>query len=170
MAWTTSTTTGSAVNELYTFVRGQSGSDFEMFDGLYRSTGWVGWQTYIEQGSNFVPSSVFVAVTWGTFRIDLFVRDSHYRFGGWLWHDAYDPHRYAGTWTDTTCSSSCWTGWAGQNFYAPPGNEVGTHLGVEALGYQNIDVVVQASPDELNYSYWHLCYCNNSWDQLPTGP
>ena len=162
VAWTTSTTTGTNMQELYAFVRGQSGSDYQMFYGYYRSTGWVGWQTYAEQGTAFVPSSIFVAVTWTTFRIDLFVRDSHYRFGGWLWHDAFDPHLFS--------TSNNWSGWAGQNFFAPPNDELGSHLGIEALGYPNIDVTSQATPDEVNYSYWHLCYCNNTWDALPVGP
>ena len=162
VAWTTSNITGSITQELYAFVRGQSGSDFQLFYGYYKSTGWVGWQTYTEQGTAFVPSSIFTAVSWTTFRIDLFVRDSQFRFGGWLWHNAYDPHLYNG--------NGNWSGWTGQNFYAPPNDELGSHLGVESFGYPNIDVTSQATPDEANYRYWHLCYCNNTWDSLPSGP
>jgi hypothetical protein len=162
VAWTTSSA-GSSLQQLFAFVRGASGQSYQIFYGYYASTGWGGWQTYAAQGNAFVPSSIFVATSWTTFRIDLFVRDSHYRFGGWLWHDAWDPHLYLP-------GNAYWSGWTGQNFYAPPNNELGAHLGVEALGYPNIDVTSKATPDEVNYTYWHLCYCNNSWDALPVGP
>lgn len=160
VAWTQSSTSGVQLQSLYIFVRGvnPTGTNYQLFDGLYQSTGWVGWQTYIEEGSAFSPSHFMIAVSWATFRIDLFVVDTQYGNGGWLWHDAFDPHYYSAT--------NNWSGWG--NLGAPSNQMLWAHLGIEAMGYPNIDVVSQATPDRSNFQYWHLS--SPPWDALPLGP
>lgn len=180
VAWRTSDpTTGTLTRELDVFARSVDPTS-DLFHAQYKCnsqsddcgpSGWgTGWMGDISTQGAFHPSGDFVAVSWVAFRIDIFVRDQNYDSAdGWLWHDAYTATQLTGI--------AGWTGYPGQNFRAPavaPGCQAGcmvvSHLGVVALGYQSIDVVVQATPDRTSYQYWHLCYCNNNWNALPSGP
>ncbi len=141
----------------------------DLFNGRYTCatdvtcpSGWSGWLTDVSTQGRFVPSGQLVAVSWAPYRIDLFVRDQNYDSSdGWLWHNAYSAN---------SLGSPGWTGYAGQTFYPPPNYMQAGHMGVVALGYGNIDIVAQFTLDRSIYRYAHLCYCNNTWIALPSGP
>ena len=154
VAWTRSDTNGATLQELFIFL---TGANNQVYYGYYATSGWGGWRTYIKQGTSFDSSGKLVAVSWTTFRIDVWVIDRHYSDAGWLWHNAYDPHLYSG-----------WGGWNGQTFYPPPNNMLWSNLSVEAMGYSNIDIVVIATPNRRDFRYYHTSWTSYpSWDALP---
>jgi hypothetical protein len=174
VAWSASSTAGALFTELHVFVLGaDTYGNQQLYDQTYTSAtnSWSGWQLNVSAAGFFAPTTDFVAVSWMAYRIDLFVRDQHYDANdGWLWHSAYNA----------TPGSSGWTGYSTQDrFYAPPNKMLArdprlptspTRLAGVALGYKNIDIVAPATSDRSNYTYWHLCYCNNTWNTLPAGP
>jgi hypothetical protein len=147
---------------LEVFARSTNG---HIYDRAYSpSNGWqTAWQTDVDPNGAFAPTSQFSAVSWATFRIDFFIRDAHYDVNdGWLWHAQYLTNPLRG--------NPGWSGYSGQNFYAPPNFMLANRFAVVANGYPHIDIVGQATADRTNYAYWHLCFCNNTWDALPSGP